>query len=84
MANTISANTLFHFTPTKDNLISILTRKFYVRYSLEIFDTILDIDNPELVTPMTCFCDIPLSQIKNHTNTYGNYAIGPRLVQDYK
>lgn len=76
MTNTISANTLFHFTPTKENLLSILTRKFYVRYSLEIFDTILDQETSELVVPMTCFCDIPLSQIKNHTSAYGNYAIG--------
>ena len=53
-----------------------MTRKFYVRYSLEIFDTILDQETSELVVPMTCFCDIPLSQIKNHTSAYGNYAIG--------
>ncbi|MGZ3882718.1 MAG: abortive infection system antitoxin AbiGi family protein [Bacteroidia bacterium] len=76
MTNTISANTLFHFTPTKENLLSILTRKFYVRYSLEIFNAILDAESTELVIPMTCFCDIPLSQIKNHTKAYGSYAIG--------
>jgi hypothetical protein len=76
MSNLISANTLFHFTPTRENLLSILTHKFYVRYSLEIFDTILEEEGSELVIPMTCFCDIPLSQIKNHTKAYGNYAIG--------
>ncbi len=76
MTNSISANTLFHFTPTKENLLSILNRRFYVRYSLEIFDTILDKGTSELVVPMTCFCDIPLSQIKNHTAAYGSYAIG--------
>lgn len=76
MSNIISANTLFHFTPTKENLLSILNGGFYVRYSLEIFDNLVDTSNTELVIPMTCFCDIPLSQIRNHTDTYGCYSIG--------
>jgi hypothetical protein len=69
---TLSANTLFHFTKTKENLIGILKNEFFPRYSLE--------DDPYskkcLAIPMVSFCDIPLSQIKNHIQTYGSYAIG--------
>ncbi len=71
----ISANTLFHFTSTKQNLLSILSNGLYARYSLENFESIIS-NKAEIVFPMTCFCDIPLSQVKRHTNIYGKYAIG--------
>jgi len=29
-----------------------------------------------ILLPMTCFCDIPLSMISNHASDYGSYAIG--------
>ena len=70
---TLSANTLFHFTKTKENLISILQNGFYPRYSLE---NIIFPGNPRVAFPMVCFCDIPLSQIQNHSGTYGEYALG--------
>lgn len=71
----ISANTLFHFTSSKKSLLNILANGLYVRYSLENFESLIS-DKAEIVFPMTCFCDIPLSQVKRHTSTYGKYAIG--------
>jgi Putative abortive phage resistance protein AbiGi, antitoxin len=81
MSEIISANTLFHFTTCEENLLSILKGGFYVRYSLEIFDNLVGNDLAEIVIPMTCFCDIPLSQVKNHVGKYGCYAIG--LTKDW-
>ncbi|MGP8217720.1 MAG: hypothetical protein ACLQQ4_19275 [Bacteroidia bacterium] len=54
---TISANTLFHFTPTADILISILKYEFYPRFCLENF--IVGTKPIEVAFPMVCFCDIP-------------------------
>lgn len=73
--STLSANTLFHFTRSRETLINILKTKFYPRLSLEenfFFSNI----SSKIAYPMVCFCDIPLSQIKNHTKSYGKYAIG--------
>jgi hypothetical protein len=71
----VSANTLFHFTSTRQSLLGILSNGLFARYSLENFESIIS-DKAELVFPMTCFCDIPLSQVKRHTSIYGKYAIG--------
>ena len=71
---TLSSNTLFHFTRTLDTLLSILTHEFRPRFSKET----LPIDGDTLINgiPMTCFCDIPLSQTQAHMFMYGNYALG--------
>lgn len=71
----ISANTLFHFTASKQNLLGILANGLFARYSLENFESLIA-NKAELVFPMACFCDIPLSQVKRHTTIYGKYAIG--------
>ncbi|HET6556410.1 MAG TPA: abortive infection system antitoxin AbiGi family protein [Prolixibacteraceae bacterium] len=73
--NTISANTLFHFTNSIENIKNILTHTFSPRYCLEHMDFPSN-KNLDLGIPMVCFCDIPLSQIKDHVNVYGEYAIG--------
>ncbi len=73
----ISTNTIFHFTRTIDNLESILKNDFYPQFSFDnILGTILNAPDGERAIPMVCFCDIPLAQIRKHTNTYGDYALG--------
>ena len=71
----ISANTLFHFTSDRKSLLSILKSGFYIRYSLENYDGLIN-GQSEIVFPLVSFCDIPISQVKRHTKTYGSYAIG--------
>ena len=74
-----SANTLFHFT-NKKALKGILKNGFYPKYSKE------DLTNatPRIsvykasFVPMVCFCDLPLSRIKEHIDFYGEYGIGMR------
>ena len=81
--NKLSANTLFHFTDKKENITSILRNEFYPRYSLENWEPVLGFEK-EVAIPMVCFCDIPLSQIYNHTKFYGSYALGLRKTWGIK
>jgi len=67
------ANNLFHFTKSIEFLKGILLNGFEPRYCLE--DTgYLGIEY--VGYPMTCFCDIPISRISDHTDFYGEYGIG--------
>ena len=76
----VSSNTLFHFTDNVENLENILTNKFKPRFCLEPFlKTIFPPKTPEsfeMAIPMVCFCDIPLSKVKNHLKDYGPCGIG--------
>jgi hypothetical protein len=69
----ISSNSLFHFT-NKEALVGILNENFRVKYCKEKLESCYG--EISFATPMVSFCDIPLSNIKNHINSYGNYAIG--------
>jgi len=73
--STISANTLYHFTNSAENIVGILENEFQSKYCLEDCSYAGDV-NLKLAFPMICFCDLPLSQIKNHLKTYGSYGIG--------
>jgi hypothetical protein len=69
------SQTLFHFTKNLEFVKNILTDGFWPRYRLE--DLSWYIHNIDYVAfPMVCFCDIPLSRIRDHVNFYGEYGIG--------
>lgn len=78
----LSANTLFHFTPKLEYLLGILKNGFIPRYCLEdiSFHYPPEIRRPlesvSLAIPMVCFCDIRLTQAKQHASTYGKFIIG--------
>ncbi len=74
-----SANTLFHFTG-KRALKSILKNGFYPKYSKENLSIATPVISlyKESYVPMVCFCDLPLSRIREHINFYGEYGIGMR------
>lgn len=70
----LSANTLIHFTDSKDKLKQILEDNFRISYCKEM--PILGGDEITYYAPMVSFCDIPLSEVKDHISKYGNYGIG--------
>jgi hypothetical protein len=75
----ISARTLFHFTDTFEKLSGILKSNFIPHFSLEDYGSFFLEHRSQALkyaVPMVCFCDIPLSQIGEHVEDYGHYAIG--------
>jgi hypothetical protein len=69
----ISSRSFFHFTNELEFLQGILAEGFWPRYCKEYGWGEKYID---FAIPMVCFCNIPLSQIIEHSNFYGNYGIG--------
>ncbi|UPQ78939.1 abortive infection system antitoxin AbiGi family protein [Flavobacterium azooxidireducens] len=69
----LSSNCIIHFTKTSDALKGILQDNFKVKYCLENIKLITELN---YAAPMVSFCDIPLSQIKDHIGKYGAYGIG--------
>jgi hypothetical protein len=78
----LSADTLFHFTPSLQNLLGILRSGFRASYCVEDLNPVVpDVGIPHddaltVAIPMVCFCDMPLSAALRHMGTYGRYGIG--------
>lgn len=70
----LSSNSIIHFTKTKESLIGILRENFKIYYCLE--ELKLNGNEYALGVPMVSFCDIPLSEVKDHISKYGAYGIG--------
>lgn len=64
---------LFHFTD-KNGLLNILEHTFKISYAREKIQGKNEIR--EFGVPMVSFCDIKLSDLKDHIDKYGDYGIG--------
>ena len=71
----LSSNSIIHFTNTKEKLQGILKSNFKIKYCKESID-FKDGGPVSFYVPMVSFCDIPLSEVKNHISKYGPYGIG--------
>ncbi|WP_412464429.1 abortive infection system antitoxin AbiGi family protein [Flavobacterium mekongense] len=72
----ISSNSVIHYTNKLENLKGILMNEgFRLKYCLETLNINYKVELSTAV-PMVSFCDIPLSEVKNHIDSYGSYAIG--------
>jgi hypothetical protein len=79
--NRLSSTNLFHFLKKKEWLLEILENmSFKPRYVLEEYPSLKE----TYLISMKCFCDIPLSSIKNHISKYGKFGIGFNKEFAYK
>lgn len=90
--NPISASSLLHFTKEKKALKGILGKGFRLSYCCEDIPATINMNqiypqgasffrpslngNTHFAIPMICFCDIPITRAKSHSNIYGKYILG--------
>jgi len=71
----ISTNSIIHYTRKYDTITSVLQEGFRIKYCAEA----LKLGNDKFsktAHQMISFCDIPLSNSKQHFSAYGRYGIG--------
>jgi len=71
----ISTNSIIHYTDSLDKIKSILTEGFRIKYCAEVLK-LGKKGSSQAAHPMVSFCDIPLSDSKQHFDAYGKYGIG--------
>ena len=81
LGETLSSDTLFHFTSKREYLVNIIENGFSPRYCTEDFSAFSSVFGSDTKyfdfgVPMLCFCDIPLSKVKEHISVYKGYGIG--------
>ncbi|MGC0956936.1 abortive infection system antitoxin AbiGi family protein [Pantoea agglomerans] len=75
MSRSLYPTTLFHFTEKLDTLFEILdSSNFRISYAREFIQG--QSTNRNFGIPMISFCDIRLTQLTQHTESYGHYGIG--------
>lgn len=70
-----SANTLFNFMRKQIYLKEILRNKAIIPRYINEDISYLEINEKTVSIPMTCFCDINIQRIEDHTKIYGKYGI---------
>lgn len=70
------SHTLFHFTKSKDALLSIMKEGFWPRFCQEDISWTGIVDCGFMAYPMVSFCDIPISRLDEHIDFYGRFGIG--------
>ncbi len=73
----LSTNSIIHYTKKIDSLKKILEEGFKAKYC---YEKVLSNKKGYMhaAFPMVCFCDIPLSQVKENLDSYGMFGIGLR------
>lgn len=72
----ISTNSIIHYTTSFDILCKILKEGFKIKYCQEKLSLVSTGNGSAAAHPMVSFCDIPLSDSKQHFESYGKFGIG--------